>query len=78
MQWINQYFTVLVFGNDREPVNALKQGESVHITGRLQWREYAPEDGPKKEYVEIVADSISTTLPEPNKQEELATEEETW
>ena len=60
-QWTDKpnYFSVSVFGNQAEScAQYLSKGRPVAIDGRLEWREWQTQDGPKREAVEIVADSV--------------------
>src|SRR6266576_6152813 len=52
-----QFFNAVVFGDDRAAANAATKGMNVHITGRLQWREWTKDDV-RHESVEILADSF--------------------
>jgi single-strand DNA-binding protein len=53
------YFDVSVFGADGENVERnLHKGFRVALDGHLEWREWEPPDGDKRQAVSIVADSV--------------------
>jgi single-strand DNA-binding protein len=53
------YFRVTVFGAQAENCGKyLKKGRPVAIDGRLEWSQWEPEPGQKRESVDIIADSV--------------------
>lgn len=53
------YIPVIVWGRDAEACKRyLTIGSLVHITGRIQSRNYSAEDGAKKVAIEVVASEI--------------------
>lgn len=58
------YFDVTVWGASAEAcARFLKCGSKVAVDGRLQWREWTTDDGPKRQAVEIVAEHVEFLTP---------------
>jgi single-strand DNA-binding protein len=50
------FFNVKVWGDQgKELTEALSKGDVVQVEGRLDWYEWNPGDGPRREYVGVVA-----------------------
>jgi len=60
--WVDmepEYHETVVWGKLAEGVNkALKKGDRVYVTGRLQTRSWEGQDGAKRSRTELVADTI--------------------
>jgi single-strand DNA-binding protein len=53
------YFRVTVFGVQAENCGQyLKKGRPVAIDGRLEWSQWEPEPGQKRESIDIIADTV--------------------
>ncbi len=53
------YFRVTVFGAQAENCGQyLKKGRPVAIDGRLEWSQWEPEPGQKRESIDIIADTV--------------------
>lgn len=53
------FFDVIVWGAQGEnTARYLEKGRPVAIDGRLRWREWATDNGNKRQTVEIVADTV--------------------
>jgi single-strand DNA-binding protein len=60
-EWVDKpnYFDVTVFGKRGESVaRYLEKGRAVAVDGRLEWREWETQEGPKRQAVEIIADTV--------------------
>lgn len=66
-QWVDKpnYFSISVFGNQADScAQYLTKGSKIGVDGRLDWREWQPNDGgSKRESVEIVANSVQFLTP---------------
>jgi single-strand DNA-binding protein len=64
-QWEERtsFFNVVAWGELAENVaHSLPKGCRVVITGRLEQREYQPEEGEKRSVIEVIADEIGPSL----------------
>jgi single-strand DNA-binding protein len=53
------YFDIKVWGAQGENcANYLSKGRPVAVDGRLEWSEWAAQDGSKRSKVEVVADTV--------------------
>jgi single-strand DNA-binding protein len=53
------YFNVTVWGAQGEnAARYLTKGRPVAIDGRLEWREWAAEDGSKRQAIDIIAETV--------------------
>jgi single-strand DNA-binding protein len=53
------YFDVTVWGGQGEScARFLSKGRPVAIDGRLEWREWQQDGGPKRQAIEVVADVV--------------------
>jgi single-strand DNA-binding protein len=60
-QWEDKpnYFRVTVFGSQGENcARYLKKGRPVAIDGRLEWSQWEPEAGQKRESIDIIAETV--------------------
>ena len=58
-RWVDKpnYFDVTVWGNQGEAcAKYLEKGAPVAVQGRLQWREWANDNGDKRQAVDVVAE----------------------
>jgi single-strand DNA-binding protein len=57
---VPNYFDVTVWGNQAESAATyLQRGSRVAVTGRLEWREWLPDDSDvKRQAVQVVADNV--------------------
>jgi single-strand DNA-binding protein len=50
------FFNVKIWGDTgRELATNLSKGAVIQVVGRLDWHEWNPDNGPRREYVEIIA-----------------------
>jgi single-strand DNA-binding protein len=57
------FFNVVAWGELAENVaHSLPKGCRVVITGRLEQREYQPEEGEKRSVIEVIADEVAPSL----------------
>src|SRR3954463_15279855 len=59
--WVEKpnYFDVTVFGAQGDNcAQYLSKGRPVAVDGRLKWREYATQDGAKRQSVDIITESV--------------------
>lgn len=57
------FFNVVAWGGLAENVaHSLPKGCRVVVTGRLEQREYEPQDGEKRSVIEVIADEIGPSL----------------
>lgn len=53
------WFTIVAWRNEADNAKSyLEKGQHVTVTGRVQFRDYQPENGPKKQFTEVQATSI--------------------
>lgn len=61
-EWVDvsNYFDVTVWGRQAESAGQyLQRGSRIAVTGRLEWREWLPEDSDtKRQAVQVVADEV--------------------
>ena len=60
-EWVDKpnFFDVTVWGAQGENcANYLAKGSAVAVDGRLDWREWRSDGGPRRETVEIVSESV--------------------
>jgi single-strand DNA-binding protein len=65
-KWVDKanYFDVTTFGSRAEnDARYLKKGSRVGVEGRLESREWAAEDGSKRNGVEIIASQVDYLTP---------------
>lgn len=60
---VANYFTITVFGQQAEPcAKWLEKGSPVIVDGSMRWSEWTPDDGIRRERVEVIA-SVVQFLP---------------
>lgn len=60
-EWVDEpsYFNVVVWGQRGEGLSRiLRKGMQVCVQGKLRWREWAAQDGSKRQAVEVFADEV--------------------
>lgn len=79
MEWVSSFFNIVVWGDDRAVVNKFEKGTTLHVIGRLDMREWTDKHDQKREDIQIIADTVTVSLPEPAKSDNGDSEtQEEW